>query len=361
MSTMASSCGLPEDHDGHWSTAPVEGLIESGVWCDGNASVFNLPDLPAIQADFKTYRTESSCETVEWHRPHWVTKPHVSLPGSGVYCMGHAQPEEDEEDQTAEIFAWCDQTVVHEPHWSRQPTTEDPGAWCLGEKRPVMKIRPIYRGMEAIMLGYFEQRGIDLPVYTNGNKGIEEAQELAEAWAEGDRDHIMQEIADLAIVAAVAAKTQGTTVEECVALKTAKDAGRGPKIKVLDAKAVATILFENGWRNLPLDHERTYQIWYRDGDEIVLPTDPDKGDYDTLLARAARLAVSAPRTNHPAPSKDHLVSTMLNDGWHCTTRATSFERFVKNGRAVIVPTLVDQADFDRSLAVAYSQAGVATS
>lgn len=84
---------------------------------------------------------------------------------------------------------------------------------------------------------YVNTRGIPMPFYTSGKKIIEEAGEARDAlqdWLADPTDanlaHLMEEVADLTIVAAVAARQAGFTVEQALDAKIKKDSGRGPKI-----------------------------------------------------------------------------------------------------------------------------------
>lgn len=86
------------------------------------------------------------------------------------------------------------------------------------------------------LLLYVASRGIPMPFYNKGSKIIEEAQELQDALVEhlanpteATLAHVLEEIGDVVITAAVAARQVGVTVEDALAAKIAKDAGRGPK------------------------------------------------------------------------------------------------------------------------------------
>jgi hypothetical protein len=85
----------------------------------------------------------------------------------------------------------------------------------------------IRQGLAWHMHHYFALRGSRIPRITTGEKAIEEAHELVEAIASGDRTAILREVADLALVVAVVAAQYGTTVEEAITAKGAYDAGRG--------------------------------------------------------------------------------------------------------------------------------------
>lgn len=83
---------------------------------------------------------------------------------------------------------------------------------------------------------YVLSRGIPMPVYYNGSKITEEAGELREALqahlsapSEATLAHLKEEVADVTIVAAVAAYQFFFTVEEALEAKIAKDKARGPK------------------------------------------------------------------------------------------------------------------------------------
>ena len=91
-------------------------------------------------------------------------------------------------------------------------------------------------GVDAYLLEYVSSRGIAMPFYNDGSKITEEAEELREALRAHLRDpspetlaHLQEEVADVTIVAAVAARQAGFTVEEALRHKIAKDRGRGPK------------------------------------------------------------------------------------------------------------------------------------
>lgn len=79
------------------------------------------------------------------------------------------------------------------------------------------------------LVQYVSERGIAMPHYTDGSKITEEAAELVEAIQSGDVQAIMEEVADVVITAAVAARQFGFTVEHAIEIKTKKDAGRGYK------------------------------------------------------------------------------------------------------------------------------------
>jgi NTP pyrophosphatase (non-canonical NTP hydrolase) len=81
--------------------------------------------------------------------------------------------------------------------------------------------------IDALRREYLAARGMAAPVITTGRKAIEEAEELVEAIASGDTEAILCEVADLALVAAAAADKYGSTVEDAIRLKIAKDTGRG--------------------------------------------------------------------------------------------------------------------------------------
>jgi NTP pyrophosphatase (non-canonical NTP hydrolase) len=82
--------------------------------------------------------------------------------------------------------------------------------------------------LETQMKRYYRVRGLKLSdrERPNGVKLREETEELVEALQGDDHLHTQHEIGDVAIVLARYAKQLGTTVEECIALKTVKDKGR---------------------------------------------------------------------------------------------------------------------------------------
>lgn len=102
---------------------------------------------------------------------------------------------------------------------SASPTSDDPQtkSW-MGRK----------------LIEYVEARGISMPFYRRGSKILEEAEELVEALGEflekpnslKRRRHLMEEVADVAFTAAVAARQGSFSVEEAIEWKIAKDRGR---------------------------------------------------------------------------------------------------------------------------------------
>ena len=84
-------------------------------------------------------------------------------------------------------------------------------------------------GLTALLERYLSARGLRMPEVVTGNKTVEEAKELAAAISTGSRTQILHEIADVALSAAVVAAHYEITVEECIALKTEFDRGRGDR------------------------------------------------------------------------------------------------------------------------------------
>ena len=77
-----------------------------------------------------------------------------------------------------------------------------------------------------LMLAYFAARGRPVPTPETGSKVLEEANELVEALAGTDHEHTLHELGDVVIAAAAVAEALGTTIEECIRLKTILDTGR---------------------------------------------------------------------------------------------------------------------------------------
>lgn len=90
--------------------------------------------------------------------------------------------------------------------------------------------------VEAKLVEYVEARGIPMPFYNSGSKITEEAEELRAALqaflaepSAANLAHLQEEVADVALTAAVAARQAGFTVEAALEAKIEKDRGRGPK------------------------------------------------------------------------------------------------------------------------------------
>lgn len=90
--------------------------------------------------------------------------------------------------------------------------------------------------IHAKLVEYVSSRGIPMPVYHDGSKITEEAGELRDALrahlaqpSASTLAHLQEEVADVTIVAAVAAQQFDFTVEAALTAKIAKDSGRGPK------------------------------------------------------------------------------------------------------------------------------------
>jgi NTP pyrophosphatase (non-canonical NTP hydrolase) len=93
--------------------------------------------------------------------------------------------------------------------------------------------------MSAIQLKleeYLQTRGMAMPYYRRGSKITEEAGELVEALQDylkkpspKNLRHFKEEVADVVIVAAIAAQVGNFSVEEALEWKIEKDRGRGHK------------------------------------------------------------------------------------------------------------------------------------
>ena len=86
------------------------------------------------------------------------------------------------------------------------------------------------------LTNYLESRKMPMPVYTDGSKITEEAQELREALkaflkdaSVENRKHLQEEVADVVFTATIAAHRGGFTVEEALSHKIEKDKDRGSK------------------------------------------------------------------------------------------------------------------------------------
>lgn len=91
-------------------------------------------------------------------------------------------------------------------------------------------------GTEALMLRYLSARGLDLAFNEPANAEfvMEEADELEQAlhdrnqqWTDETNAHAMHELGDVVLAAAVLARANGWTLEECMEAKIAHDTGRG--------------------------------------------------------------------------------------------------------------------------------------
>lgn len=93
------------------------------------------------------------------------------------------------------------------------------------------------RPIDALLSEYLTTRGLDpAPFVTKGTKILEECDELIVAfrlYRECPSDHtfaaLMHEVADVVLAVAVLARQEDFTIEEAIAAKIERDAGRGYK------------------------------------------------------------------------------------------------------------------------------------
>lgn len=193
-------------------------------------------DLVTVNVDGQSRAAHRVCPSpvayiVAEARDPGIKAPPIALnPGDRIRIVFEGTVEDLEEGFVGPtpVVSNATATGTRLPHWllrsSRVERLErvDPSDGSLPEANAASPI-------DRALVEYVTNRGIPMPFYTNGSKIIEEATELRDAVVSGDPGHVKEEVADVVITAAVAARQFGFTVEEALAFKIAKDAGRGPK------------------------------------------------------------------------------------------------------------------------------------